>query len=251
MDSVDLDQLASAYAYRPPSVSSIERAERAGLLLAPGSRVLDVGGGPGNHSAVWARQGHDAVLLDPSMTMLTGVSERGLTGVRATAQAMPFLSRCFSLVWFHLSIHYGDWRVSVDEALRVMTDAGRVEIWTLGSDHYEHSFLTRWFPSVAIIDADRFPDPAVLAAYLEDRVRSISITHPIETVTKTAGAWIPAIEAGFVSTLQLVPADERARGIEAIRRRYPDPSEEIAYELRFTRIVADGASTQPPHPQGS
>jgi hypothetical protein len=240
MDSVDLDRLATAYAYRPPSDASIERAEQAGSILVPGGWILDAGGGPGNHSAVWNRQGHYPVLLDPSMTMLTGSRDRGLTGVLGTAQAMPFHSRCFSLVWFHLSIHYGDWRVSVGEALRVAEDGGQIEIWTLGADHYEHSFLTSWFPSIAVIDAGRFPDPDLLAGHLSDGVSSVSITHPIETVVKTAGDWIPAIEAGFVSTLQLLPDEERDRGIAALRDRYPDPTERIAYELRFTRIVADG-----------
>jgi SAM-dependent methyltransferase len=241
MDSVDLDRLALAYAYRPPSNASIERAEQAGLLLAPGSPILDAGAGPGNHSAAWTRQGHHPVLLDPSMTMLTGASGRGLVGVRGLAQSMPFRSRSFALVWFHLSIHYGDWQASVDEALRVMSDNGRIEIWTLGPDHFEHSFLTSWFPSIAIIDGDRFPDPDVLTAYLEDRAHSVSITHPSETVVKTAGTWIPAIEAGFVSTLQLLSNEERERGVEALHRRYPDPSEQIAYDLRFTRIVAEPA----------
>lgn len=243
MSDVDLDRLAVAYAYRPPSEASIERAERAGLLLAPGVRVLDVGGGPGNHSAVWQQQGHHPVLLDPSTTMLIGARDRELTGVRATAQTMPFQPGSFALVWFHLSIHYGDWKRSVDEALRVVDDGGRIEVWTLGADHYEHSFLTSWFPSIAVIDAGRFPDPGRLTGYLGDRVKSISVTHPIETVVKTAGAWIPAIEAGFVSTLQLLSNEERARGIQAIRRRYPDPAEQIAYELRFTRIVADRVRT--------
>ena len=239
MNDVDLDRLASAYAHRPPSDASMERAEQAGMLLEPGARILDAGGGPGNHSTVWERQGHRPSLLDPSMTMLTGARERGLTVVRATAQAMPFHSGSFSLVWFHLSIHYGDWRASVDEALRVSDDAGRIEIWTLGADHYEHSFLTDWFPSIAIIDAGRFPDPDVLAEYLGDHVSSVSVSHPVETVVKTAGVWIPAIEAGFVSTLQLLSNEERDRGVRAIRHRYTDPSEQIAYELRFTRIVAD------------
>ncbi len=242
MSDVDLDRLASAYEHRPPSSSSIGRAEQAGLRLTPGARILDAGGGPGNHSAVWERQGHDPVLLDPSMTMLIGSRDRGVTGVRATAQAMPFHPRSFALVWFHLSIHYGDWMASVDEALRVIDGDGRIEIWTLGPDHYEHSFLTSWFPSIAVIDGARFPDPDKVTTYLENRVARVSVTHPIEAVVRTAGEWIPAIEAGFVSTLQLLSEDERRSGIEAIRRRYRDPSEQIAYELRFTRIVADGAS---------
>lgn len=240
MSDVDLDRLASAYAYRPPSRESIDRAEQAGKLLNAGARILDAGGGPGNHSAVWNEQGHRPILLDPSMTMLAGARARGLAGVRATAQAMPFQSRSFALVWFHLSIHYGEWEASVDEALRVIDDRGRIEIWTLGADHYEHSFLTSWFPSIAVIDAARFPDPGLLAAFLETRMTSVAVTYPSETVVKTAGEWIPAIEAGFVSTLQLLSDVERERGIEAIRSRYPDPEEQIAYNLGFTRIVADG-----------
>ena len=243
MSDVDLDRLASAYAHRPPSDASIGRAERAGSLLAPRARVLDVGGGPGNHTAVWSRQGLRPTLLDPSMTMLTGVKGRGLTGVRATAQAMPFQARSFALIWFHLSIHYGDWETSIDEALRVSDDGGRIEIWTLGADHYEHSFLTSWFPSIAIIDAERFPDPDDVTAYLGARVNPVSVTHPVETVVKPAGVWIPAIEAGFVSTLQLLSDEELDSGIKAIRHRYPDPSEQIAYDLRFTRIVADLSRT--------
>lgn len=153
---------------------------------------------------------------------------------------MPFRSGGFDLVWFHLSIHYGDWVPSVDEAIRVMGEGARIEIWTLGTDHFKHSFLTRWFPSVATIDARRFPDPEVLAAYLAHRLPTVSVEFPVERVVKTAGEWIPAIEAGFVSTLQLLPDNERARGIEAIRRRYTDPAESVAYDLRFAQITATG-----------
>jgi len=41
MNDVDLDRLASAYAYRPPSDASLERAEQAGMHMAAGARILD------------------------------------------------------------------------------------------------------------------------------------------------------------------------------------------------------------------
>ena len=239
MADVDLDRLAGAYAHRPPSRAALDRAGQAARRLAPGSRILDVGGGPGDHAFVWHGRGHRPVVLDPSAEMLTGAAARGLVGVRGRAQAMPFRPGSFSLVWFHLSIHYGDWQDAIDEAIRVLDTAGRIEIWTLGADHFEQSGLARWFPSIPGIDAERFPDPDLLAGYLSRRCAAPSVTHPVEHVVTTAGAWLPAIEAGFVSTLQLLPDDERARGIEALRRRYPDPAEEIGYDLRFTRIVAD------------
>jgi len=239
MADVDLDRLAGAYAHRPPSPATLDRAERAGRRLPTGSRILDVGGGPGDHAVVWYRAGHRPIVLDPSAEMLTRAVARGLVGVRARAQAMPFRSGSFGLVWFHLSIHYGDWRDALDEAVRVLDEGGRVEIWTLGSDHFEQSNLARWFPSVPSIDAARFPDPDLLAGYVNGRTGTVSVTHPVEHVVTTAGAWLPAIEAGFVSTLQLLPDEERRRGIEALVRRYPDPAEQIGYDLRFTRITAD------------
>ena len=237
MTEVDLDRLAEGYRHRPASVASLERAHAAGSSLVRGARVLDVGGGPGNHAAVWQRQGLNAVVLDPSAAMLAYGRRHDLRGVRGTAQAMPFRVHRFALVWFHLSIHYGDWRAAIDESVRVLDDRGSVEIWTLGPDHHERSMLARWFPSVPRIDAHRFPHPEALAGYLSGQVPDVSVTHPVEEVARPSGSWLQAVEAGFISTLQLLSEDERSAGIEAFRRAHPDPDEEIAYQLHFTRIV--------------
>ncbi|MEN8234306.1 MAG: class I SAM-dependent methyltransferase [Actinomycetota bacterium] len=239
MTEVDLDRLATSYAHRPPSEDSLRRAEQAGRRLPPEARVLDVGGGPGNHSAVWQRQGHAPIVLDPSAGMAETARTRGIAVVRGRSQAMPFRSGTFDLVWFHLSIHYGDWRRSIDEAVRVVAGNGRIDVWTLGPDHHEQSLLAEWFPSIAEIDGQRFPVPEMIASYLDAEGATVSVTHPVEVVTRKAGSWIAAVEAGFVSTLQLLPDDERRRGIEAAKRRYPNRDEEIGYELRFTRITAD------------
>ena len=237
MAEVDLDRLAAGYRHRPASAASLDRAAVAGSNLERGVWVLDVGGGPGNHAAVWHRQGLKPVVLDPSAAMLTHSRRRGLRGVRGMAQAMPFCSQRFALVWFHLSIHYGDWRTAIDESVRVLDDRGRIEIWTLGPDHHARSMLARWFPSVERIDSDRFPLPVLLEGFLAERVSSLSVTHPVEDVVRPAGSWLQAVEAGFISTLQLLPDGERTAGIEAFRRAHPDAEEEVAYSLRFTRIV--------------
>ena len=239
MGDIDLDRLASAYRYRPASAASLERAEEAGLGLQRDSWVLDVGGGPGNHAGVWDGQGLRSVVLDPSSAMLSTVRARDLLGVQGRGQALPFCSGRFALVWLHLSIHYGDWRASIDEAVRVLDDAGTIEIWTLGPDHHEQSLLAQWFPSVLRIEAGRFPEPGSIADYLGDRVEAVRVSHPVEVVVRPAGAWLSAVEAGFISTLQLIPDEERAVGIAAIRETYSDPQEEISYQLRFTRIVGE------------
>jgi hypothetical protein len=61
----------------------------------------------------------------------------------------------------------------------------------------------------------------------------------VEDVVRPAGSWLQAVEAGFISTLQLLPEDERIEGIEAFRRAHPDPDDEVAYQLHFTRIVGE------------
>lgn len=237
MSDVDLDQLARAYRFRPASSASLARAAEAGARLEPGGWVLDIGGGPGDQSAVWDGQGLHPVVLDPSGAMLAIVRERNLLGVRGRAQALPFRPGRFALVWFHLSIHYGDWRAAVDEAVRVLGDGGTVEIWTLGQDHHAQSLLARWFPSVPEIEAGRFPMPDSVAEYLGDRVRVVEVSHAVEDVERTAGSWLRAVEAGFISTLQLLSNEERDGGIAAIRKAYPDPAERISYRLCFSRIV--------------
>ena len=238
MPEIDLARLADGYEYRPPSDATLERARRAGAELETASAILDVGGGPGHHAEVWTGQGHHPIVLDPAADMTRPAVERGLVVVRGVAQALPFRDAVFDLVWFHLSIHYGDWRGAVDEAARVTRSGGRIEVWTLAADHHEASMLAMWFPSIPDLDRQRFPESAAVESYLGDRAPTVSLSSVVEHKTRAAGEWAAAAEAGFVSTLQLVPADELAAGMAAFRAAYPDPTIQIDYELRLDRIAA-------------
>ncbi len=238
MPEIDLARLADGYRHRPASAASAGRAREAGASLPAGSLILDVGGGPGYHAAVWAEQGHEPVILDPAFEMTMPALDRGLAVVLGVSQALPFRDGIFDLVWFHLSIHYGDWRRAVDEAVRVCRVGGRIEIWTLAADHHAASLLARWFPSIPAIDDERFPDAAEVERYLGERVESTTRSRVLENRIRTAGDWLAAAEAGFVSSLQLLDSEELEHGLEAFRRRYPDPASAISYELRFERIVA-------------
>jgi SAM-dependent methyltransferase len=182
--------------------------------------------------------GHRAIVLDPGRAMITGAhAVPGVTAVRGTAQQMPFIDRCMDVAYFHLSIHYGDWRRALDEARRLLRSGGRIIIWTLGPDHHAASMLGRWFPSVEEIDRRRFPDPADLEAHLA-RTSAVERTSEVEVRTRPAGEWAAAVEAGFVSTLQLVPPDELASGLAAFRNQHPDPHHLVRYDMYWTRLVA-------------
>jgi ubiquinone/menaquinone biosynthesis C-methylase UbiE len=235
---VDLARLADGYRFRSASEASLQRASQAAAGLPAGSMILDVGGGPGHHAAVWARQDHHPIVLDPAEEMTRPAVDRGVAVVRGVSQALPFRKGTFALVWFHLALHYGDWRRALDEAVRVARRGGRIEIWTLGTDHHAASLLARWFPSVPRIDDARFPSPAVVESYLAGQAASVARHQVIEHRRRLAGEWLAAAEAGFVSTLHLIDADELEAGLADFRRAYPDPTTEISYELRFDRIVA-------------
>jgi ubiquinone/menaquinone biosynthesis C-methylase UbiE len=217
----------------------LRRAADAVADLDAGAVALDAGGGPGRHAAVWAETGVRAVVLDPSFEMLSAAAARnGVFAVGGVSQNMPFRDAVFDLVAFHLSIHYGSWRDALSETLRVLRARGACKIWTLGPLHHASSMLARWFPTVADIDARRFPEPADLAEYLESRCRRVEHDIEIEQVVRSAGHWERAVRAGFVSTLQLVTEQEIEQGLRDFRRAHPDPDEQVAYALRFDRIVA-------------
>ncbi len=186
---------------------------------------------------MWAGLGHRALALDPAAAMVdVAAGHTGVLVVRGRAQSLPFRDRSVSLVYFHLSLHYGDWKASIDEAARVLRAPGRCIVWTLGEAHHRSSMLARWFPSVADIDAHRFPAPSRVAARLEGHGLGVRRTVETEVVTRTAGEWTAAVRAGFVSTLQLVPDRELAAGLDAFTTAHPDPEETIRYQLRWDHI---------------
>lgn len=238
---IDLEHLAAGYAYRPASAAARRRARRAGAeaRIDRTAVAIDIGGGRGEHAAEWVTSGALVVVIDPARGMLRQAAAR--TGVRAicgTAQQLPLRARSVRLAYFHLSIHYGDWRRSLDEAIRVLEAGGSCWVWTMGEEHHRNSFLARWFPSVADIDAARFPDPAAVAAHLTAAAAEVTTGREIELRTVSSQQWHDAVRAGFVSTLQLVDIEELEAGLSRFTAAYPDPEQPVDYTLRFDWIHA-------------
>lgn len=179
------------------------------------------------------------MVLDPSHEMCRRALENsGVAAVGGRSQALPFASGAFHVIYFHLSIHYGEWRAALEEASRVLSLEGSVEIWTLGRRHHERSNLARWFPSVAAIDVERFPEPGEIAAHLAASGFDVVRAEEVEIVDRRVGGWVEAVRGGFVSTLQLLSTDELQTGLEAFTRTHPDPDAHFRYELLYDRVAA-------------
>ncbi len=242
MPEIDLDALAAGYEYRPTTPAAGARAAAAAdaASLAPGSFALDVGGGRGSHAAVFAARGALALVVDRSTAMARAAhAVQGVAAVVGDAGCLPINDAACDLVYFHLSIHYGDWPKALAEAWRVCKPGGRIWVWTFHADHHRNSFIARWFPSVTVIDEARFPEPEEIGARLTGLgCIGIEIGDAPERVERTAADWREAVEGGFVSTLQMLPPGEIELGLRRFGEAHPDAGEILCYDLLFCSVSA-------------
>ena len=251
MADIDLEALAAGYAHRVATPESLARAAAASdaARLGPGSVALDIGGGRGRHAGVFAERGALAIVIDRSRGMASAAAEvPGVEVVVGDAAGLPLADGSADLAYFHLSIHYGDWRQTLDEAVRVVKPGGMVWVWTFGIEHLRSSFLAQWFPSIVPIDEARFPAPESVAAHLEAAGCSgIALAEAPEVVERTAGEWRAAVVAGFVSTLQMLPPGEVEAGLARFTEAHPRPEEMVSYRLGYVSVCATTPSLRYGH----
>jgi ubiquinone/menaquinone biosynthesis C-methylase UbiE len=235
MSEVDLEDLARGYRFRPISRPAAERAQSAASgALDP---LLDIGGGNGSHAGVWAAIGRQVAVLDLSEEMTRQARvRRNVDVVRGDAHCLPFRDDSFGLAYFHMSIHYGDWRSTLNEAGRVVRSNGIIDIWTFSPHDIVRSSLARWFPTVAEIDVRRFPSPTDLAAHLSTIGSTVEVDASSELLERTASDWIESVRGRFVSTLQFVSPEELEAGIDRFAEMYPNDDDIYRSQANFTRV---------------
>lgn len=239
MGEIDLERLAAGYAHRRTSEGARRRAAAAAAAagLGRGSVALDVGGGRGDHAEVLAAGGALAVVVDRSPAMARAARERGRPAVVGDGRCLPVADAAADLVYFHVSLHYGGWEVSLSEAARVVRPGGLVVAWTFSREHFRHSLLARWFPSIVPLDEARFPDPDLLAARLWALgLEGVTQVAETEVVSRRVEDWEAAVRAGFVSTLQMLDPAELEAGLARFHEEHPDPGEVLQYRLWYRGV---------------
>ncbi len=235
MVDIDLDSLAAAYSLRP--MSDAQRRRAAVSALGCTGVLLDIGGGTGAHAAFWRDDGRLPVVVDPSTAMVDKARGiRSVLVVRGRSQELPFRSDSCGLAYFHLSIHYGDWARSLDEAFRVVSPGGRVEVWTMSHEAIARSSLGTWFPRVVEIDTARFPDTPEVARHCRMKGTGVDVTTTSEPIERRVRDWQRAIRGRFVSTLQLLTDDEIEEGLARFAARHQPEDALYRYTLRLTRV---------------
>ena len=242
MADVDLESLATGYAHRPPIPGSLARAGAAWEASGAqsGEVAVDVGGGLGRHAAVWAAAGARALVVDPAAGMVRSAATLpGVAAIRARAEAVPLGDGYAALVRFDWSLHHTDWPLAIREAARLLRRGGRLEIATPSPDDVAGSHLARWFPAMIPIDLARFPDVDQLTdAVTQAGFVDVQREHDVAPIHRRVGDWVAVVEAGFVSSLQLLSPGERAAGVARFREQHPDPDGVVSYDVRYESLAA-------------
>ncbi len=139
----------------------VERTRRlVRRVLAPGSRVLDVGGATGVHSRWLADDGHEVTLLDPVPAQVARAAEVDtFSALVGDARDLPSADASFDAVLllgplYHL-VSAADRATALAEARRVMRPGGALFAQGIGRlTAFTEAVTTRGFPDLGQADLE-------------------------------------------------------------------------------------------------
>jgi ubiquinone/menaquinone biosynthesis C-methylase UbiE len=204
-----------------------------------GTRVLDLGCGPGHAAAALAER-HGAVVtgLDASSEMLAAAREVAptVTLVQGAAEDMPFEDGSFDIVLSNFVVHLLDRPAAFAEVHRVLRKGGIYWIKTQDPATIRNYWAAPLFPSVIGIETERFPSESRLRDELvAASLRDVHVERrELEQVFSRDEA-LEKLASGAYSTLRLLPAIELADGIRRAPHVLSDP---VRYRLVFLMVEA-------------
>lgn len=231
-----VDYTGQAGAYRASRTLPAEVMERwreavAAAALAPPTRVLDLGAGPGGFLdplSEWF--GAPVVALEPSPAMRAEAAAAGVTGrhpyAAAWAEALPLASSSIDLAWLSTVWHQFDDSAAVAHELhRVVRPDGHVLVRGFFGDVPVTGFLAH-FPGHER-SAATFPATAAVVACFEragfDVVRTDDIVEPWRFRIPAWSARVRELRHTD-SALRPLTDEEIDAGIDAVTARHAGAS---------------------------
>ena len=244
MRHADYDQIAAVFDGNADRLD-IPADVVLGRLLERNSdaRILDVGCGTGNYTAVQQAvfSGGRWVGFDPSPEMLAVA--RGKTKASlscAVAEQMPYPAHSFDYIAANFTFHHFQDKTAVlNQLTRIRKPDGLLRIYNLCPEKMPNWWVYQLFPETVAIDEQRFWSVARLVDGLESRGLTVEVEIEVRGVKRPLSELHTQILARDTSQIAMLNADEYARGLERVERQLTDdPHAMIEYEIAFLYCLA-------------
>lgn len=192
------------------------------LHVSKDDRVLDLGCGPGENTALLAglsRARVEGLDIDPERIAHARASNPALTFHQDSAEALSFADASFTAVTMMLSVQrFGDRTKVFQQVLRVLAPGGRVGIATVSPEQLAARPDFSVFPTALRIERKRFPAISKLweelAQYGFTHIEAAPFSEVIRPLDATFVRWL---EGYPFTVLKRIPDEEFRGGLQAIR----------------------------------
>lgn len=215
------------------SLGDLTRGSVPALLDAAGvgrgTRVLDVGTGPGFVALAAAERGAVVQAADQSEAMVRIARQAGVDAVVAAVEDLPHDDGAFdAVVAGYLLNHLPRPEAGVRSLARVLRPGGRVAltVWDLPDDNPALGLFGAVAAELGVLpaappgpDAGRFSHDDAMTGLLERDFHDVAVTRVRWTVAVDPGAWFDAVTAATPRTGAALAAATDAQRAE-LRERY-------------------------------
>ena len=182
--------------------------------------VLEIGTGTGNNTQAFLDVYPCRLTgLEPSSGMLCQAKAKGIPArwLRASATHVPLADASVEFVFgVYVLHHLKDLDIVFREVARVLAE-GFAAFVTAPTDFIERHPMNRYFPSFAKIDKARFQPVAEIRRALEGAgFSSVSVDRFVAPPRPIDGEYVARVAGKFISTYELLPADEFAEGLRRL-----------------------------------
>jgi SAM-dependent methyltransferase len=128
------------------------------------------------------------------------------------------------------------------EALRVLTEGGRLAVVTFRTEHFDRYWLNRFFPAIARIDRERFPDDERLRAELSEAgFPGVRLLHVSQRGSISRDHALERIHGRHISTFDLLDEEEIRTGTARAEQELP---ETVEFALEWLIAIAETSAEQ-------